>query len=364
MITKKYDIFISYRREGGYETAKHLFDLLIRDGYSVSFDIDTLRSGDFDVQLYERIDVCKDFILIVDKHAFDRTIIEKIPRKKDWVRCELSYALQKGKNIIPIFLTGDSGFPEGLPQDIIGVVTKTGPEYNRYYFDDFYRKLKNRFLHKSGASLRRIAISLCVFVCISLVVIYKYEVYNKIIDCIKVSKKDSTDRDSSIIKYGDRTVVVDTVKGLKVETESLQMYGIVESKKMMDTVTEKTTPKETIQGNKSLSKKQPTKKMDSEGEIENESGVSSSKTQNNNLRIYGIDELAKLAESGDVRAYIPLAKYYYDNALGLSSYERVHKYAVLAIKANVDVVEAKKLIDNIEKLGFYDNSNYKKPEIK
>ena len=36
---KKYDIFISYRRDGGYETAKHLFDLLIRDGYSVSFDI-------------------------------------------------------------------------------------------------------------------------------------------------------------------------------------------------------------------------------------------------------------------------------------------------------------------------------------
>ena len=43
MIMKKYDIFISYRRVGGYETAKHLFDLLSRDGFSVSFDIDTLR---------------------------------------------------------------------------------------------------------------------------------------------------------------------------------------------------------------------------------------------------------------------------------------------------------------------------------
>lgn len=36
-----YDIFISYRRRGGFETAKHLYDLLTKDGYRVSFDIDT-----------------------------------------------------------------------------------------------------------------------------------------------------------------------------------------------------------------------------------------------------------------------------------------------------------------------------------
>ena len=60
----KYDVFISYRREGGYDTAKHLNDLLVRDGYNVSFDIDTLRNGDFDTQLLDRIEQCKDFILI------------------------------------------------------------------------------------------------------------------------------------------------------------------------------------------------------------------------------------------------------------------------------------------------------------
>ena len=53
---KIFDIFISYRRQGGYDTAKHLNDLLVRDGYRVSFDIDTLRNGDFDVQLLNRID--------------------------------------------------------------------------------------------------------------------------------------------------------------------------------------------------------------------------------------------------------------------------------------------------------------------
>ena len=144
----KYDIFISYRREGGYDTAKHLNDLLVRDGYKVSFDIDTLRNGDFDTQLLSRIEECRDFILIVDQHAFDRTLDPKFDPKKDWLRCELAHALKLNKNIIPVFLSGVSGFPDGLPADIVNVVKKNGPEYNRYYFNDFYKTLKKRFLHK------------------------------------------------------------------------------------------------------------------------------------------------------------------------------------------------------------------------
>lgn len=142
----KYDIFISYRREGGYDTAKHLNDLLVRDGYKVSFDIDTLRSGNFDIQLLERIEQCEDFILIVDQHCFDRTLDEKFDPNKDWLRCELAHALKKDKNIIPVFLSNVKGFPDGLPKDIADVVKKNGPEYSRYYFDDFYAVLKKRFL--------------------------------------------------------------------------------------------------------------------------------------------------------------------------------------------------------------------------
>lgn len=142
----KYDIFISYRREGGYDTAKHLNDLLVRDGYRVSFDIDTLRNGDFDTQLLTRIEECQDFILIVDGNAFDRTLDPTFDRDKDWLRCELAHALKHNKNIIPIFLAGVTGFPDGLPDDIADVVKKNAPEYNRYYFDAFYDKLKNDFI--------------------------------------------------------------------------------------------------------------------------------------------------------------------------------------------------------------------------
>lgn len=136
----KYDIFISYRREGGYDTAKHLYDLLSRDGYKVSFDIDTLRNGDFDKSLLKRIDECKDFILIVDSHAFDRTLNPNFNPNNDWLRQELAYALKKGKNIVPIMLNGFS-FPDNLPEDISQVTIKNGPQYNKYYFNEFYNKL-------------------------------------------------------------------------------------------------------------------------------------------------------------------------------------------------------------------------------
>ena len=95
----KYDIFISYRRKGGYETAKHLYDLFSKDGYRVSFDLDTLRNGDFDQALLKRIDQCSDFILILSKGAFARTLDPAFNPRQDWLRIEIAYALKKQKNI-------------------------------------------------------------------------------------------------------------------------------------------------------------------------------------------------------------------------------------------------------------------------
>lgn len=141
-----YDIFISYRRDGGFATANHLYNLLAKDGYRVSFDIDTLREGDFDVTLLKRIEECTDFILIVDKHLFDRTLDKNFNPNNDWVRKELAHALKHKKNVIPILLSGVNGFPANLPEDVADVVTKNGPEYNQSYFDEFYRRLK-LFLH-------------------------------------------------------------------------------------------------------------------------------------------------------------------------------------------------------------------------
>lgn len=141
-MTGKFDIFISYRREGGYEVAKHIKDLLTRDGYSVSFDMDNLTNGDFNIELLKRVAECEDFIIILDADVFKGTMMGR-ERQKDWLRIELSEALKMGKNVIPIMLDGFTEFPEGLPQDIAAVRFKNGPKYDKVYFDAFYEKLKH-----------------------------------------------------------------------------------------------------------------------------------------------------------------------------------------------------------------------------
>ena len=105
-----YDIFISYRREGGGATAGRINDMLTNDGYSVSYDVDTLREGRFDDQLLARIEQCQDFVLVVDKDCFRRTIDPATDPKEDWLWQELSYALRLKKNVIPVLLAG-ADFP-------------------------------------------------------------------------------------------------------------------------------------------------------------------------------------------------------------------------------------------------------------
>lgn len=143
-----YDIFISYRSEGGFETAKHLNDLLVRDGYNVSFDKNMAREGDFDKILFERIEQCRDFLVVVDRHAFDRMInpAPDYDPKKDWMRVEIAYALKLKRNIVSVLLP-DASYPKKLPEDLDKLDVKNGPKYSKDYFDSFYDKLKNKFLH-------------------------------------------------------------------------------------------------------------------------------------------------------------------------------------------------------------------------
>lgn len=140
-MTNKFDIFISYRREGGFEVAKHIKDLLTRDGYSVSFDMDNLMNGNFNKEILKRIAECEDFILILDANVFKGTL-EGREKQKDWLRMELSEALSKNKNVIPVMLEGFKEFPEDLPKDIEDVRYRNGPRYDKVYFDAFYERLK------------------------------------------------------------------------------------------------------------------------------------------------------------------------------------------------------------------------------
>jgi len=138
----KYDIFISYRRDGGEMTARIIRDRLTELGYSIFFDVETLRNGDFNTALYEQIDNCKDFLLILSPNALDRCTNEG-----DWVRREVEYALMKGKNIVPVMLRGFS-FPDTLPPSLQALPYKNGIEANSQFFDAFIEKLRVFLLTK------------------------------------------------------------------------------------------------------------------------------------------------------------------------------------------------------------------------
>ena len=139
----KYDIFISYRRSDGFATARLIYDRLTQLGYRVSFDMETLRSGDFNTQLYERIENSRDVIVIVSADALK---FREKP-EHDWLRLEVAHALKHKKNIIPVFLR-DVVIPqkEDMPEDVAALVMKNGVTASEEHFDSAMNKLK-RLLH-------------------------------------------------------------------------------------------------------------------------------------------------------------------------------------------------------------------------
>lgn len=137
---KAYDIFISYRRSS-YDTANLIATRLKAAGYSVFFDMETLRTGKFNEQLYEAIDKCKDFVLILPPDALDRCVNED-----DWVRLEVCRAMSGNKNIIPIMLNGfvwPTPMPQGMEElNVYHALTASSVEY----FDLSMERLQSKYL--------------------------------------------------------------------------------------------------------------------------------------------------------------------------------------------------------------------------
>lgn len=147
---KRYDIFISYRRSS-YDTANLIATRLKAAGYSVFFDMEALRSGKFNEQLFGVIDNCKDFLVVLPPNALERCVNED-----DWVRLEVCRAMANKKNIVPVMLNGFT-WPNPMP---IGMeelcdyqaLTATSTEY----FDMAMERLQQRYLKsKSHLFLRR-----------------------------------------------------------------------------------------------------------------------------------------------------------------------------------------------------------------
>lgn len=118
MADKQYEIFISYRRDGGAQYARILQLMLIQRGYRVFLDYDELKDGVFNDRIVKSIKEAPIFIIVLSKGSLLRCLNEG-----DSVRNEIELAVSENKQIIPVNpdKTFD-GIPQGLPPTVAHAV--------------------------------------------------------------------------------------------------------------------------------------------------------------------------------------------------------------------------------------------------
>ena len=173
----KYNIFISYRRTSS-ETANLIAVKLRERGYNVFFDVESLRGGKFNEQLYQVIDEAKDVVVVLPINALDRC-----SKEDDWVRKEVCHAIAKGKNIVPVMLSGFV-WPDPMPTGMESLkdyqaVTATSHEYFDMAIDRMCKYLKSK-PHK------RIRKTMMVLVCAVAVLMALYFVADAVMKKISV----------------------------------------------------------------------------------------------------------------------------------------------------------------------------------
>ena len=103
------DVFLSYRKETGSELAGILKESLEEDGYSVFFDEDSLRQGDFENKIDNAIKESSFVLVLLTPRDLDRCF--DFP-DDDWIVHEVGMGMENGKIVIPVQIMGTFVFPD------------------------------------------------------------------------------------------------------------------------------------------------------------------------------------------------------------------------------------------------------------
>lgn len=139
-----FDVFISYRREGGRDIARSIkYRLEIMGFDKVFFDYNSIRDGVFNTQILDAIYSCNDFLLLLTPNSMD-----KCGDRGDWVAREIRTAKKYGRKIIPIALENDFEWPTSMPSDLFDVKsiqrhTLLVNEYFDYSIEKLSKRLKS-----------------------------------------------------------------------------------------------------------------------------------------------------------------------------------------------------------------------------
>ena len=134
-----YDAFISYRRDNGFLMAQVIHDRLKDRGIKCFFDLEELRSGQFDEKILVAIQEAHSFILILPKNALNRCINED-----DWVRKEILAAIKYRKTIIPVMYDGfrwPKKWNDDIPPEIRALENTNGVSGSKEYLPAMIEKI-------------------------------------------------------------------------------------------------------------------------------------------------------------------------------------------------------------------------------
>ena len=133
--------FISYRRDGGAETARLLRYELMHRGWKAFLDVEDLKAGRFDDILLQEVARADNFLLILSPGA-----LANCAQENDWVRKEIRQAIDTERNIVPLLKEKAlSPAREELPQDIEALKQLNYVEYSHEYYDATIKRLFDFF---------------------------------------------------------------------------------------------------------------------------------------------------------------------------------------------------------------------------
>lgn len=132
---QKNNVFISYRRETGFELALNIKESLEKRGFKVFLDIESLKKGEFSTHIYKEIEESSDLIAVLTPDSLDRCWQEE-----DWVKKEIAHAIKIGKNIVPV-MHRSFHWPDSLPPEIESLQNYQGLSSDQEFFEASMDKL-------------------------------------------------------------------------------------------------------------------------------------------------------------------------------------------------------------------------------
>ena len=132
--TKKYDVFVSYRRLGGSQLASLIKVHLQTRGISAFLDVFGLGGGNFDEALTLTIGNASNMVLVLSPGALDRC--KGDTRIIDWLHREIVCAIDHKVNIVPV-IDPEFKWPENdeLPKDMKAISKMNGVSWSHEFQD-------------------------------------------------------------------------------------------------------------------------------------------------------------------------------------------------------------------------------------